>query len=187
MIDTIGSGIKKLFVIQRNKYFPLPEYNFNHNKVTVTIIGKVENPNYSRKLAQMPELSLFDAILLDKVAKNKALTKEEIKLLKAKKLIEGRKPNFHISSSVAKAMGEKESYIKHRGLDDDYYMKLIQDYLRKFKVASRSEIEKLLFEKLSDVLSVDQKKNKVKNLLQKLKNSGNIKLNDKRQWYLDGN
>lgn len=93
--------------------------------------------------------------------------------------------NFHISSSVAKAMGEKESYIKHRGLDDDYCMKLIQDYLKKFKIASRSEIEKLLFEKFSDVLSVDQKKNKVKNLLQKLKNSGKIKLDNKRQWILD--
>lgn len=186
MIDTIGSGIKKLFVIQKNKYFPLPEYSFKDKKVTLVIIGKIDNPNYSRKLAQMPDLNLFDAILLDKVAKNKVLKKEEIRFLKAKKLIEGRKPNFHISFSVAKAMDEKESYIKHKGLNDDYYMKLIQDYLMKFKIASRSEIEKLLSDKLSDVLSDDQKNNKIKNLLQKLKKSGKIKLNDKRQWVLDG-
>lgn len=186
MIDTIGSGIKKLFVIQKNKFFPLPEYSFKNKKVKLVIVGKVDNPNYSRKLAQMPELNLFDTILLDKVAKNKVLKEEEIKHLKARKLIEGRKPNFHISSSVAKAMDEKESYIKHKGLDDDYYMKLIQDYLKKFNVASRVEIEKLLFDKFSDVLSLDQKSNKTKNLLQKLKKSGKIRLNDKRKWILDG-
>ena len=29
LIDTIGSGIKKMFIAQKNKYFPLPEYAFD--------------------------------------------------------------------------------------------------------------------------------------------------------------
>lgn len=33
MIDTIGSGIKKMFVIQKNKYFPLPDYDFSNEKI----------------------------------------------------------------------------------------------------------------------------------------------------------
>ncbi|MDT8410825.1 MAG: ATP-binding protein [Vicingaceae bacterium] len=37
MIDTIGSGIKKMFVIQKNKYFPLPDYDFSNEKITVQI------------------------------------------------------------------------------------------------------------------------------------------------------
>lgn len=184
MIDTIGSGIKKMFVLQKNKFFPLPEYSFANNKVAVTIIGKVDNPNYSMKLAQMPELSLLDAIRLDKVAKKKVLEPEEIKHLKASKLIEGRKPNFHISSSVAKAMGEKESYIKQKGIDDEYCMKLIQDYLREFKEGSRQEMEKLLFDKLPDVLSEEQKINKIRNLLQKLKRLGKLRVTDNRLWTL---
>jgi ATP-dependent DNA helicase RecG len=28
MIDIIGSGIKRMFITQKNKYFPLPEYDF---------------------------------------------------------------------------------------------------------------------------------------------------------------
>ncbi|MCT4600609.1 MAG: hypothetical protein N4A32_06910 [Marinifilaceae bacterium] len=72
-------------------------------------------------------------------------------------------------------MDEKETYIKHKGLDDDYYMKLIEDYLKKFNVANRVELEKLFFNKLSDVLSLDQKSNKTKNILDKFKESGKIK------------
>ena len=51
MIDTIGSGIKRLFNIQRNKFFPLPEYDLSDHKVKVTITGKVLDLNYARKLA----------------------------------------------------------------------------------------------------------------------------------------
>ncbi len=58
MIDTTGSGIKKMFVIQKNKFFPLPEYNLSNNKVSVSITGKVLDVNYARKLASMPDLSL---------------------------------------------------------------------------------------------------------------------------------
>ena len=44
MIDTIGSGIKKMFVIQRNKFFPLPEYSFDKGRVKVEITGKGVRP-----------------------------------------------------------------------------------------------------------------------------------------------
>jgi ATP-dependent DNA helicase RecG len=37
MIDTIGSGIRKMFMIQKEKFFPLPEYDFSDNKVKLTI------------------------------------------------------------------------------------------------------------------------------------------------------
>ncbi|MFZ1749269.1 MAG: hypothetical protein WAU01_03725, partial [Saprospiraceae bacterium] len=50
-------------------------------------------------------------------------------LLKNKGLIEGRKPNFHISASVAKATDERGTYIKQRGIDDDYFQKIILDCL----------------------------------------------------------
>jgi len=126
-----------------------------------------------------------EIILLDKVAKQKLLTDEEIKSLKAKKLIEGRKPNFHISSEVAKASGDKARYIKQRGIDDDYCMKIIIEYIKEFNVASRSEIEEFVLVKLPDILDDKQKKHKVKNLLQKLKRENKIKLNENRKWILD--
>jgi ATP-dependent DNA helicase RecG len=174
MIDTIGSGIKKMFVIQKNKFFPLPDYDLSDNKVKVQIIGKVIDVNYARKLAQFNELSIQEIFLLDKVAKHKPLKDFEIKELKSKKLIEGRKPNFHISSAIAKATGEKASYIKQRGIDDEYCQKIILDYLRKFKEGKKADFEKVLLDKLPDVLDIEQKKNKIKNNLQYLRRQGYI-------------
>ena len=61
---------------------------------------------------------------------------------------------------------------------------MIVQYLEKFGAASRSEIGELLMNKLSDVLSEQQKKNKIKNMLYSLAKSNVIKLNEKRQWVL---
>ncbi|EJF53985.1 putative transcriptional regulator with HTH domain [Saprospira grandis DSM 2844] len=184
MIDTIGSGIKRMFVIQKNKYFPLPDYDLSNNQVKVKITAKVLDIKYARKIAQLPELSLAEIILLDKVAKQKLLTDEEIKSLKAKKLIEGRKPNFHISSEVAKASGDKARYIKQRGIDDTFYEQLILQYLNKFQVASSADLKKLLLDKLPEILAPKQKENKIRNMLQKMKRNSLIKLNENREWQL---
>lgn len=187
MIDAIGSGIRRMFNIQRKKFFPLPDYEFSDNKVKLTITGKVVDINYARKVASVPELSLVDIIALDKVAKSKRLSIAEIKELKSKGLIEGRKPNFHISVSVAQVTGEQVDYIKQRGIDDDYCQKMIFDYLKKFKKGKRADFEKVLLDKLPDVLSHNQKKDKIKNILQKMKRENKIKLSENRQWSLDEN
>lgn len=42
-----------MLVIQKNKYFPLPDYNFSNEKITVQITGKVVDVNYARKLAEI--------------------------------------------------------------------------------------------------------------------------------------
>ncbi|MDP8099915.1 RNA-binding domain-containing protein [Pasteurella atlantica] len=185
MIDTIGSGIKKMFIIQKNKYFPLPEYEFDDQKVTLKIIGKVVNLDYAKKLALLPELILSDIILLDRVAKGKEINQEQATILRNKKLIEGRRPNYIISSKVAVATKEKVKYIKNKGFNDEYYMEMILQYLRKFNVATRKDIDDLLIDKLPEILTDNQKKHKVKNLLQRLKSKHNIKLNNKREWILN--
>ncbi|MEQ6120951.1 RNA-binding domain-containing protein [Reichenbachiella sp. MALMAid0571] len=185
MIDAIGSGIKRMFNIQWKKFFPMPDYEFVNDKVKLTITGKVVDINYARKVATVPDLSLLDIIALDKVAKSKRLSAAEIKDLKSKGLIEGRKPNFHISVSVAKVTGEQADYIKQRGIDDEYCQKIILDYLNKFGKGGREDFEKVLLDKLPDVLSVDQKKHKIKNILQKMKRENKIRLGDSRQWILD--
>ena len=95
-------------------------------------------------------------------------------MLKSKKLIEGRKPNFHISSKVAVVTGEKVDYIKLKGIDNDYIQKIITDYLTKFGSAKRSDLENILINKLSEGLDIPQKINKIKNSLQTLKKQGVI-------------
>lgn len=179
LIDTIGSGIKRMYNIQRNKFFPLPDYDLGKHSVKVTIIGKILDTKYAVKLAQMPNLSLHEIILLDKVSKSKSMTEFEIKELKDKQLIEGRKPNFHISAEVAIATGEKSDYLKQRGIDDGYCQKMILNYLEKFGEGKREDFESLLLDKLPDVLDIIQKRNKIKNNLQTLRKQGKIDIKGK--------
>lgn len=183
MIDTIGSGIKKLFNIQRNKFFPLPEYDLSDHKVKVTITGKVLDSNYARKLAEDKTLSLFETMILDKVQKNKKLTNEEYKLLKSKNLIEGKRNNYFISSTIAEITNQKPDYMKLRGINDDYCKKIIIDYIKKFKTAKKADLEEILLEKLGDSMTDIQKKNKIKNILQKLRRDGVIEPHGK-EWIL---
>lgn len=183
MIDTVGSGIKRMFLIQREKFFPLPEYDLSDNKVKVSIAGRVLDVNYARKLAQIPNLSLPDIILLDKVAKKKSLTVQEANYLKANKWIEGRRPNYHISSEIALALGDQGKYMKQRGIDNDYCKKIIIEYLNRFGEGERSSFEQVLLPKLPEVLNKDQKKTKIKNILQSMRKEGVIVL-DGRLWKL---
>lgn len=183
MIDTIGSGIKKLFNIQRDKFFPLPEYDLSDHKVKLTITGKVLDSNYARKLAEDKTLSLFETMILDKVQKNKKLTNEEYKLLKSKNLIEGKRNNYFISSTVAEITNQKPDYMKLRGINDDYCKKIIIDYIKKFKTAKKADLEEILLEKLGDSMTDIQKKNKIKNILQSLRRDGVIEPHGK-EWIL---
>ena len=173
LIDTIGSGIKRMYNIQRKKYFPLPDYDLSNKKVQVSIIGKVMDINYAKKLVQLPELSLEEIILLDKVSKLKMITDNEAKKLKSRKLIEGRKPNYHISAKVASNTNEKEQYIKNRGFKDDHYKKMILDYIKQYGSATKANIDHLILDILPSVLDENKKANKLRNLVYALSKKDN--------------
>lgn len=71
MIDTIGSGIKRIFNLQRSRFFPMPDYDLSDpQRVKVRLLGKILDANYARLLMTNTDLSLFDVIALDKVQKN---------------------------------------------------------------------------------------------------------------------
>ncbi|MGF7029059.1 hypothetical protein [Sphingobacterium sp. HSC-15S19] len=102
---------------------------------------------------------------IHKVAKQKRLSDIEIKLLRRKNLIEGRKPNFHISTVVAGVTGEKAIYIKQRGFKDEHYKKMILEYLEKYGQASKQEIGDLILDILPSVLDEKKKQNKIRNIV----------------------
>ncbi|TXJ01168.1 MAG: transcriptional regulator [Neisseriales bacterium] len=184
MIDTIGSGIKRIFTIQKRRFFPMPDYSIDNNRVIVTITGKVLDVAYAKLLATNPELSLFDILLLDKVQKKKPLTDEEIANLRAKSFIEGRKPNVHISSNLAHEIAQQTDYMRQRGIDNEYCRKMIVDYLTKFKTGTREDFERIILDKLPEVLSESQKKTKIKNVLQSLKEQKVIEIESGKSWQL---
>ena len=186
MIDSLGYGIHKMYKSQRKRYFPLPDYTKStRDSVILEIYGHTIDENYSKLLIEKKDdLSLTEVILLDKLQKDIPINDEASKLLKKKGLIEGRKPHYHISSSIASATGMETEYIKLKGIEDDYCKKMIKDYIVKFKGGQRSDFENLLDDKLPNLLSPKQKKDKVKNLLQSMKREGVIFL-DKTFWRLN--
>lgn len=184
LIDTIGSGIRKMFMLQRKKFFPLPDYKLDNESVTVTITGKVLDIKYATKLAQAPDLNLADIMLLDKIQKGRDLSSEELKSLREKKLVEGRKPNLHISATVAAKADLSVDYMKQRGIDNDYIKTVIVEALKKFERMKRQQFEEILMTKLSDGLTKRQKSDKIKNALQSLRQEGKITSKPDKSWSL---
>src|SRR5690606_35200625 len=136
--------------------------------------GGVVDIAYSRLLIQKTDLPLTDVLALDRVQKKLPIPDKAATHLRKAGLIEGRKPNYFVSAVVAAATASKADYIRTRGQDDEFYAKLITDYLAKFGTASRPDINKLLLNKLSDALTDKQKANKVSSLLTKLRRQGTI-------------
>ncbi|EDM36246.1 putative transcriptional regulator [Pedobacter sp. BAL39] len=169
MVDTAGGGIKKIFNYQRQRLFPLPDYDLSGGKVKVTITGKVLDTEFANILAQHKELTLEEIIALDKVQKGKRLSNQEEKHLRAKKLIEGRKPNYYLSLKVASQAGQKAGYTKNRAFDKAYYLDLIIQFIKHHKQVERKDIDELLSNKLPGWMDEQQKKFKVNNLLSEMR------------------
>lgn len=175
MVDTIGSGIRKMFLFQRDRYFPMPEYDLSGGKVELTLIGKVMNEDYATLLSQRKELTLNDVILLDRIQKKKPISKGDEKYLRQKKLIEGRRPNYFLSIDVSQKMEQKADYSKNKGFEKQYYLDLIVKAIKEHGSMTRRDIDELLWNKLPDWMTDEQRKNRVKNLI------GELRVNEKIQ------
>jgi ATP-dependent DNA helicase RecG len=176
MIDKMGYGIHDMHLSQAKRYLPMPDYDLSDpTAVRVTIYGGVVDPTYTQLLMFNSNLPLVDVLALDRVQKKLSLPDEVIARLKRGGLIEGRKPNFHVSADVAKATTSQADYIRTRAQDDEFYAKLLTDYLSKFGQATRAQINQLLLGKLSEALTEEQKDDKVGNLLTKLRRRGAIR------------
>jgi ATP-dependent DNA helicase RecG len=190
MVDTVGGGIKKIFNFQRERLFPMPDYDLSGGRVKVTITGKVLDMEYARLLARNKDLTLNEIMMLDKVQKRLPLDEYEEKHLKAKKLLEGRKPNYFISLRVAQKTGQKATYTKNRAFDKRYYLDLIEEAIKVHGSVDRSDVNDLLWNKLPEWMDEKQRRIKINNLLselrrkQRIKNEGNY---SKPKWVLINN
>lgn len=175
MIDTAALGIRRVYAIQQEKLFPMPDYDLSHvRQVQVKVYGKILDENYTKVLFENPDMDLETVYLLDCVQKGKRLERGEVARLRRQGLIEGRSPHLFVSASVAETLDQKAQYIKNKGFDDQYYKKLILDYLSTWKKGKTSDFDTLLLGKLPDSLSETQKKNKVRNLLASLRRANII-------------
>lgn len=178
MIDTIGSGIKRMFVEQRKRFFPMPDYDLSDpGKVVVKIYGEILDDNYTRLLINNLDLDLDVVIALDKVQKKKVISQEEAGELRRLNLIEGRYPNIYVSAKVAEVTGNKPNYIKNRAFDKKHYKDLVIAFIQEYKKASRMEIDELLLDKLSDTWDMKRKKKYVSNLLSEMSKKDKVIIN----------
>jgi ATP-dependent DNA helicase RecG len=156
MIDTIGSGIKRMFTIQKDRFFPLPTYNISgESKTEVTIHGELINENYSRQLFLHPELSLDDVIALDKVQKKMELTENEVERLRELKLVAGVASDLQILGIYPK-ISYKE------------YKEMVLNLIKSKGSATRAEVENLIMPTLSPEIPLVKRQKKISNILLKL-------------------
>ncbi|HOO25651.1 MAG TPA: ATP-binding protein [Clostridiales bacterium] len=175
MIDTQAMGIRRVFKIQQEKYFPMPDYDFTTpQQVAVVVYGKVLDENYTQRLFKNPELDLETVYLMDRVQKHAPISKEAVKHLRKLGVIEGKMPNIYISAKMAESIDEKAQYVRNKGFDDAYYKKLIIEYLEKFGKASKDDIRVLIVDKFPEAMGKEQKENKLRNLLYSMRVKGII-------------
>lgn len=175
MIDTVGSGIRRIYNIQKEKFFPMPDYDLSEkNRVKVTLYGKIIDENYSKILFEKTNLDIEKVMLLDRVQKSYSITKEQSDYLRKDKLVEGRYPNIYVSSDIAKITDRKEEYFDNKGLDIQYYKDYILSYIEKFDGATREDINKLIYPKLPSNMSDKRKNNRVRYIISLLRKEGKI-------------
>ena len=175
MIDTNSMGIPMMYQIQRDKCFPLPTYDLNTiNRVKVTVYGKILDKNYTQLLYSDADLNMRTVYLLDQVQKQEVISKESFRNLKKQGLVEGRYPNIFVFFKVADIVGQKATYVRNKGLDDDIRKQLIMKALQSMGEANKQDLMEVLEKALPEVLSDEQKSKKISNLLQAMKKDGII-------------
>lgn len=190
MIDTMGFGIREImFKGQMRRFLPLPDFELGDRlHVVLKLPGRFIDENYSRALLTQGNVTLPEALALDRVQKGLVPAEAMLRSLRKRGLVEGRKPSLHISASVAAATGDKGRYIRTRRQDDTHYRKLVLDYLGQFGQAKREDIRDLLLKTLPELLTEQQKENRIHNLLSAMRRAKLIKREGARAhaiWRLD--
>lgn len=175
MIDHLGYGIERMNRSQASRYLPLPDYDLsNPNEVRLTIYGSVVDESYTRILMLKSNLPFEDILALDRVQKHQPIPTATARRLRRQKLIEGRKPNLYVSEAIANATGTQAEYVRARSHSNEYYIRLVLDYLRQYDNATREQLNELLYPALDNSLTEEQQSNKVKNVLSSMRARGLI-------------
>lgn len=165
LMETLNSGLPKMYRVQKERFFPLPGFDFAQSpaSVSVRIHGKTIDLNYSRMLMKNTGLSQEHALWLDRVQKKFSVSAQQLAELRQSKLIKGRKPNFYVSASIAKTTGAENEYVFNKGFNDDECKDWI---IKRLKVspATGEALKKVIWGKLPAVLSEKEIGAKVKNL-----------------------
>ena len=170
MVDSKGYGIHNMFLRQKERYLPMPDYKgSDDSRVVMHLPGTVLDEKYSIMLLENSNINLTEAVLLDQVQKGILPNDNAIAMLRKKHLIEGRKPRLFVAKQLAQNTGTKVEYSKHKGLEVKSCESLLLTTLKEHGKLSRTEIDSLLWNVVSDQLDDKQKKSKIGNILTNLR------------------
>jgi hypothetical protein len=144
--------------------------------VIMRLQGRFLDENYSRTLLTHADLPWPELLALDTIQKELEIDEDIAASLRQQGLVEGRRPHLHVASHIAASTETEAEYLHHRAFDDAYYCDLIIEYLKKFGSAKRAKFNRLLEDKLSDLLSPTQRRSKINNLLARLQREAKIKV-----------
>ena len=185
MIDTEGFGIHKMYVSQKKRFLPMPDYEMsNTENVVLRLPGNVIDENYSLLLIENKDVDLQTAVLLDHVQKGQPISDEAIKTLRKQKFIEGRKPHLYVSKHIAQATEKHVDYTLHKAFNDNECQEWIVKALKDHGKLNRKQVNDLLWTKLPIDYTDEQKLSRIGNLLTKMRKQGFICIDEKRKWKL---
>ncbi|MBR7153031.1 MAG: putative DNA binding domain-containing protein [Candidatus Methanomethylophilaceae archaeon] len=175
MVDVAGGGIIRMFEHQRDRFFPMPEYDLSNKHVEVKITGRVIDSAFADVLMADTELDLEDVLILDKVQKGLSISDSDAKRLRGRGFLEGRRPNYRISVKSDSLENERAPKDGKEGvLTNEDYTKLIISHLVEHGSADKTAICDLFAGVLPPHLDENQKYNRVTNILRVMKNKGLI-------------
>lgn len=184
MVEQQGGGIRKMCLLQRQRRFPMPEYDMGKGDVTLTVTGKILDENFTKILNGNPNLSIDEILLLDMVQKGKQINGEAAKHLRKKGLVQGRVTSLYLSHKVVSNIEDetlRNKYIENT-FDNQYFMELIVRLLKELGPANRKTIDGILMPKLPERMSHEQKKERIAYLIKTLRKNGMITLSEGKNW-----
>ena len=175
MIDTVQMGILRVFNIQRDRYFPLPDYDLQlRSEVSVKVHGKLLDENYTRLLFSNRDFPIDTVFLLDRVKKKLPLDSEDFRELKRLGLIQGKIDNAYVTVQVNDSRGEQGQNTNNTVMCDKYYMDMIINYLQRHGSGTKADIIMMLRDILPGTLDEKRTENKAKYYLTTLRQKGII-------------
>lgn len=177
LMETLNRGVRDMFRIQRERFFPLPDFEFGEQpaSVGVTLYGQVLDKGYVDALMTHTDLSLAEAVLLDQIQKGHQPPANQLQRLRAKGLVEGRSPKLRISAQLAVAIGQEVAYVNQKGPAAQDYKDAVCRLLA-MAPQPRAKIDELLNPKLMVwIAAAPERKNYIKDLLADMARQGTIR------------
>ena len=188
MIDHLGYGIERMNRSQARRYLPLPEYDLSDpTMVRLTIWGSVVDEAYTQLLMQRSDLPFDEVMALDRIQKRHPIAEDMLRRLRLKGLVEGRRPHLRVAASVAEAAGTKVDYLERRGQSREYCAAVVTDLITRNGPTTRAEIDRALAPHLPADLTASQMRNRVDNLLRRMREEGTVRserVDGQRLWTL---